>query len=189
MTMPGEITLVTLSPFCWGHMSTVSANVTNSQIPAGSICLKPTPWRCYAPAADFPFSGGPRPLFRLQDHSAVSMRLRWCPVRTRGRQGRPKVAKVGSKGHFWSAWAPLFEVNVAQCCLYEKHTIYYVLTTLAGVRSPSFRQPARLRNLVVIQFAFFPSFSTAWDATRDPKAAQMGPKASQSHSKSTPKSS
>ena len=57
-------------------------------------------------------------------------------MRTRGRQSRPKVAKVGSKGHFWSASASLFEDKVAPCCLCKKHTIYYVLTTLAGSGHP-----------------------------------------------------
>ena len=108
------------------------------------------------------------------------MRLRWCPVRTRGRQGRPKVAKVGSKGHFWSAWAPLFEVNVAQCCLYEKHTIYYVLTTLAGSGHPLLGSRRGFATSWSYSSLFSPLFrppGTPRGTPRQPKWVPRPPKA------------
>ena len=120
------------------------------------MCLKPVAWSAAPPPPTNPFQGGPRPLFRLEIYSAVSMRFRWRPVRTRRRQSRSKVPAVGSEGHFWRALAPLLEAKVAQCCIYEKHTIYYVLTTLVRVWAFCFRLPARLRNVVVTQFVLFP---------------------------------
>ena len=147
------------------------------------MCLKPNAWRCAASTADEPPLGLFWPLLRLENYSAVSMRLRWRPVRTRVRQSGPKVPEVGPKGHFWGASASLFDAKVAQCCMCEKHTIYYVFTTLSRVRALCFRLPANLRNFVVTQFVLFPSFSAAWS----PKGAQSGAKASQSRPKSTPK--
>ena len=153
------------------------------------MCKNPVAWSAPPPPPTNPFQGGPRPLFRLEIYSAVSMRFRWRPVRTRRRQSRSKVPEVGSEGHFWRASAPLLEAKVVQCCMCEKHTIYYVLTTLGRVWASCFRLPARLRDVVVTQFVLFPCFSAAWDAMQRPKGGQRGPKASQSHPKSTPKSS
>ena len=51
---------------------------------------------------------------------------------------RPRVPKVIPKAHFWGAWPPLFEAEVPQCCMYEKHTIYHVFTTLDGSGLPVF---------------------------------------------------
>ena len=122
------------------------------------MCLKPGPWSSPPPPPTNPFWGGPRPLFRLEIFSAVSMRFRWRPVRTRRRQSRSKVPAMGSEGHFWRALAPLLELKVAQCCMCEKHIIYYVFTTLGRVWASCFRLPARLRNVVVTQFVLFLCF-------------------------------
>ena len=122
------------------------------------MCLKPGAWSPVPMPPTNPFKGGPRPLFRLEIYSAVSMRFRWRPVRTRRRQSRSKVPAVGSEGHFWRALAPLLEPKLAQCCMCEKHIIYYVLATLGKVWASFFRLPAKLRNVVVTQFVLFLCF-------------------------------
>ena len=93
--------------------------------------------RC-ALTADLPFWEGFRLTFSTCKRRAASMRLRWRPVRTQGSSSRPRVPKVTPKAHFWGAWATLFEAKVPECCMYEKHTIYYVFTTLDGSGLPVF---------------------------------------------------
>ena len=89
-------------------------------------------------AADLPFLGGFRLTFLACKRRVASMRLRWRPVRTQSSSSRPRVPKVTPKAHFWGARATLFEAKVPQCCMYEKHTIYSVFTTLAGSGLPVF---------------------------------------------------
>ena len=121
VTMAGESHFSDFIPFLLGsHACSFCecAQLSSETPPQEGQCAKTH--RAWSPAPQpptDPFQGGPQPLFRLEIYSAVSMRFRWRPVRTRRRQSRSKVPAVGSEGHFWRALAPLLEAKVAQCCM------------------------------------------------------------------------
>ena len=132
---------MSLSPFYWTHLRAVSVKVTPSAAkpsPRVVHVLKTHAVSLCALAAEFVFWEGFRLTFSVCKRRVASMCLRWRPVRTQGSSSRPRVPKVTPKVHFWGAWATLFEAKVPECCMYDKHTIYHVLTTLGGSGLPVF---------------------------------------------------
>ena len=171
-------------------MRAVSVNVHNSQakpLPRRANVQKPSGVERSAPTAEFPFQGGPRPLFRLEIYSAVSMRFRWRPVRTRRRQSRSKLPEVGSEGHFGRALAPLLVAKVAQCCMCEK--TYYLLCfdhirQGLGILFSAAGEASQRRGHTVRSFSLFLNRLERHAAPKGrPKGPQGLPKPPQKHPK------
>ena len=111
-------------------------------------------------------------------------------MRTQSSSNRLRVPKVTPKAHFWSAWATLFEAKVPQCCMYKKHTIYYVLTTLGGTGLPVFSTRPAFATQRSHSSVFFPLFrplGAPLGVPREPKEAPRPPKATPGASKNRPK--
>ena len=141
MTMPGESHFSDFIPFLQGsHARSFCECVYSSHetLSQSGQCAKTLCVPRWDLAADFAFWEEFRLTFSTCEQRVASMRLRWRPVRTQGSSSRPRVPKVTPKAHFWGAWATLFEAKVPQCCMYDKHIIYHVLTTLGGSGLPVF---------------------------------------------------